>query len=72
MSGIQVDGLDSLPLGRGKIREIFSSSKERGGGIRNFVKSRTVTTEIYRFTQTIESKMTGQTCAWLLLVGVER
>ena len=48
--------------GKGEIREIFSSSKESGGGIRNFVKSRTVTTGIYPFTQTIESKMmmTGQ------------
>ena len=35
---IQGDELASLPLGKGKIRDIVLSSKERGGGIRNFVK----------------------------------
>ena len=34
--------------GLGEIREMFSNSKERGGGIWNFVKSRTVTTGISR------------------------
>ena len=42
MSGNKGDELASLK----KIREIVLSSKESGGGIRNFVKSRTSTTEI--------------------------
>ena len=52
----------SLPLCGGKFARFFQVQDifkfeifSRGGGIRNFVKSWTVTTGIYRFTQTIES-----------------
>ena len=60
MSGIQVDGLDSLPLGRGKFARFFQVRRKGVGEYE--ILSRTVTTGIYRFTQTIESKMmmTGQ------------
>ena len=46
MSGNTRGWIDFSAPGQGKIRDIVLSSKERGGGIRNFVKSQTPTTEI--------------------------
>ena len=45
--GILGDRLDYLLLRRGKFTTLFEGWREEGGGIANFVKSRTVTTGIY-------------------------